>query len=249
MLFLNSGAIFESAASEGAILIMPDGASVEELSNISIFRDYIRKNAEAFYNYANNARGREISNGQLHVVYGSRKSSSWGISAFSNTSADSKLHLQFLPAAEGGRYNSSITWQHRLRSGMADVKVGPDDEEHEDLPVSEDGRKLKNQCLFASTLSIRLSDSTWNKCLPRISVKIHDNLDSDNHFPSSSSHLSSPLSSTSNQVNNNASRTGSPYKTHNRVLNNNEHASEGDIIEKASPSSVNIKLFSSCRRH
>ena len=122
--------------------MMPDGASVEELCNITILREYIAKNAESFYDYANNVRGREVENGRLHVVYGVRKGASWGMASFSNTSANSNLRLQFLTPREGADAASSLGWEHTVHHGTAEVKVGPHAEENAGLPGTEDGLGL-----------------------------------------------------------------------------------------------------------
>ena len=67
------GIKFESSASEGAILTMPQGAHAEDLVNISRFRQYISANAESWYKFVNNIRGREARNGDVRLVIGCDK--------------------------------------------------------------------------------------------------------------------------------------------------------------------------------
>ncbi|KIM38586.1 hypothetical protein M413DRAFT_75933, partial [Hebeloma cylindrosporum] len=71
------GITFESSASEGAILTMPQGSHAEDLANVARFRKYFADNAESWYRYINNECGREIRNGNLRLVIGCDKASAW----------------------------------------------------------------------------------------------------------------------------------------------------------------------------
>ena len=237
--------------------MMPDGASVEELCNITIFREYIAENAESFYDYANNVRGREVENGRLHVVYGARKGASWGMASFSNTSANSNLRLQFLTPREGADAASSLGWEHTVHHGTAEVKVGPHAEENAGLPGTEDGQRLSNQCLFASTLSIRLSDDVWKKHQPKETVQVcnHDKSDSENDTAgSSATSLGSSVPPQRHNAGDAPANTGSrrrPRRGNNRSLQTVEPSpSESDsgynqdvIVETSAPSSVGCHRY------
>ncbi|KDR79879.1 hypothetical protein GALMADRAFT_1167012 [Galerina marginata CBS 339.88] len=160
---------FDSSASEGAILTMPDGAHLEELNNISKFRDYILIHAENWYKFLNGPRGREAKNGDLRVVVGCDKSTYWGMAMFPNISHQSSFHLEFKAQhdangrlAPGNCYN----WEH---SGSAEVKVGPGTGENDELGTPE-SHPLRNQCLFVRTLNVELDHSVWEKLNPKSSV-------------------------------------------------------------------------------
>lgn len=75
----------------------------------------------------------------------------------------SDLRLQFLPSRDIVGSENNMSWKYTMRCGTADVKAGPEAEDNEDLPGAEDGRKFKNQCLFASTVSIRLGNKARKK--------------------------------------------------------------------------------------
>lgn len=243
--------------------MMPDGASVEELCNITIFREYIAENAESFYDYANNVRGREVENGRLHVVYGARKGASWGMASFSNTSANSNLRLQFLTPREGTDAASSLGWEHTVHHGTAEVKVGPNAEENAGLPGTEGGQRLSNQCLFASTLSIRLSDDVWKNHRPKETVQVrnHDKSDSENDTAgSSATPLGSAVSPQRHNTVGTPANTGSrrrPRRGNNRSVQTipasiDPSTSESDsdynqdvIVESSGPSSVGYHLYHS----
>ena len=163
-----SGLTFESSASEGAILTMPDGAYQEELGNLSRFRDYVGIHAENWYKFVNGPRGREAQNGDVRVVVGCDKTTCWGMATFANTSSaqQSRFRLKFSPSEgqhqqQHGAGNAYV-WEH---SGVAEVRVGPESGENEELGENP-MRQLRNQCLFMRTLSVTLSDSVWAETFP-----------------------------------------------------------------------------------
>ena len=69
-LSLYSNIVFESSASEGAILTMPRGARSEDLGNKATFREYAAANVANWYRYVNGPRGREAKNGEVRLVVG-----------------------------------------------------------------------------------------------------------------------------------------------------------------------------------
>ena len=153
------GLTFESSASEGAILTMPDGAFQEELGNLSKFRNYIAVHAANWYKFVNGPRGREAENGDVLVVVGCDKATSWGMATFANTSSaqQSNFRLKFRPLQSQHNAGTAYAWEH---SGVAEVRVGPEHGENDELgetPTSQ----LRNQCLFMRTLRVTLSDSEW----------------------------------------------------------------------------------------
>ena len=153
------GLTFESTAEEGAILTMPDGAHSQDLGNLGNFRDYVAEHADNWYKFVNGRRGREANNGDIRVVIGCDKTISWGMATFSNFAQQSNFRLQFRPLENGNRQSvgSAYTWEH---TGMADVRVGPDLDENDELGGTAD-HPLRNQCLFMRTLNVTLEDDVW----------------------------------------------------------------------------------------
>ena len=94
-------------------------------------------------------------NGDLCLVIGCDKSTSWGIATFSN-SFERTSHLQFRQITEQG--NRVYTWDH---SGAADVRVGPGQGENQGLHPPHGSSAIRNQCLFVRVLKIKLSDRAW----------------------------------------------------------------------------------------
>ncbi|KDR78144.1 hypothetical protein GALMADRAFT_17050, partial [Galerina marginata CBS 339.88] len=82
-----NGFTFESSATEGAILTMPVGANSEDVASIAKFRKYMVANAEHWYRYILDVRGREPQNGDVLLVTGWDKTTAWGMATFSKTTA------------------------------------------------------------------------------------------------------------------------------------------------------------------
>ena len=159
-----SGLTFQSSASEGAILTMPEGACSEDLRNPSRFRQYIASHAEDWYKFLKSPWGCEVQNGDLHVVVGCDKTTSWGMATFANSSLsqDTSFWLKFSACGqESSQRNggNNYVWEH---SGVAEVKVGPGRGENPELGET-DSNRLQNQSLFLRTLNVTLSKNVWEE--------------------------------------------------------------------------------------
>ncbi|KAF8810222.1 hypothetical protein BYT27DRAFT_7253807 [Phlegmacium glaucopus] len=165
-----SGIVFESSASEGAILTMPRGANSEDLGKFAAFRVYVAANVADWSKFVNGCRGREAKNGDARLVVGFDKNTSWGIATFSNQSTQNSCRLRFGPS-EGAGLASAGTYAWEL-SGVAEVKAGPGSNRNDELRRDSDPPDIQfeNQCLFVRTLNITLADDIW--------VDIHSSLDS-----------------------------------------------------------------------
>lgn len=153
------GTTFQSSASEGAILAMPQGAYSEDLANVSRFRQYLSANAESWYKYVNNVRGREARNGDVRLVVGCDKTSSWGMATFKDSTARN-FHLKFKPTDENGS-GRTYEWEY---SGTIEARVGPDPKDMEQLRTTNNSGHsgvYHNLCLFVRTLNATLRDDVW----------------------------------------------------------------------------------------
>jgi hypothetical protein len=143
---------------------MPDGAISEDLEDLRGFREYAAANVRMWYKYIIGTRGREVNNGDVRLVVGCDKATSWGVAALPNTSQHSKLKFKPPDSQVSGSRSCGYTWEH---SGTADVRDGPDQEEidelREDPEDSEVQDKYLNQCLFVRTLNLNLSADDWEK--------------------------------------------------------------------------------------
>ncbi|KAF8811045.1 hypothetical protein BYT27DRAFT_7161278 [Phlegmacium glaucopus] len=167
-----SGIVFESSASEGAILTMPRGAKAENLGNYARFRDYAAANVDDWYKFVNGPRGREAKNGDVRLVTGCDKTTSWGIATFSNQTRQHDFRLRFGPSEGTGLMTSASTYAWEYSGAAAEVRAGPDSNENDELRRDSDPPDIQfeNQCLFVRTLNIILADDVW--------VDIHSRLGS-----------------------------------------------------------------------
>ncbi|KAF8799351.1 hypothetical protein BYT27DRAFT_7217739 [Phlegmacium glaucopus] len=158
-----SGIVFESSASEGAILTMPQGAKAEDLGNYARFRDYAAANIDDWYKFVNGPRGREAKNGNMRLVTGFDKTTSWGIATFSNQTRQHDFRLRFGPSEVTGLTTSANTYAWEYSGAAAEVRAGPDSNENDELRRDSDPPDIQfeNQCLFVRTLNITLADDVW----------------------------------------------------------------------------------------
>jgi hypothetical protein len=159
-LSLCSDIVFESSASEGAILTMPRGARSQDLGNLARFREYAAANVANWYRFVNGPLGREAQNGDVRLVVGSDKTTSWGIATFSNQTQHNNCLLKF-GRLEGDSAFSTYIWSEY--SGVADVRAGPDSDEIAVLRIDGESQdvQFENQCLFVRTLNVTLADDIW----------------------------------------------------------------------------------------
>jgi len=153
------GCIFETSASEGAILIMPDGGTAEDLLNHKLVKKYIAKHAKSWYNYIREVRGREVKNGDIRLVIGFDKVSSWGIATFAQN-IEERVRLEFKTIDSDQSASRTYVWNC---VGGGSGRVGPQEEEMDDLMSnSASGSSIKNQTVFVRTLNFNLRGEAWD---------------------------------------------------------------------------------------
>jgi hypothetical protein len=117
---LGAGAVVEISTSskEAAVLLLPDGASRVNLRPLKEFRDYAIKHAQRWYEFVNGNLRRMVENGDLYLVTGMDKTSSWSIAAAENQSEDGRISLT-LKAAQVGAAHASYIWEWEAASSFA----------------------------------------------------------------------------------------------------------------------------------
>jgi len=115
-----------------AILILPEGASREELLVTRSFHEHVKENADDWHEFARNRLHPESS---LFVVTGCDKTSSWGIATVANASATIGATMNFTVAGLGkASLSPSYCWED-IGSATARVSAST-------FP------RLQNQCIF-----------------------------------------------------------------------------------------------------
>ena len=134
---------------EGAVLVLPKGATVYQASYLESFRIHASRHALTWYKYLLDA-GMGVSNGSLYFITECTKSVNWGIAVFyARPILNDNLRFIF----DGDSYR----WDSR---GKVEARVGPDSEST-DMTVSDGGKP--NQCVFLRGYKIMLRSDVWNK--------------------------------------------------------------------------------------
>ncbi|KAF7312577.1 Pleiotropic drug resistance ABC transporter protein [Mycena indigotica] len=95
---------FACQGPDGALVALPYGSRLEKLVNLEGLRQYAARNAESWYRYINQVRGRRLVNGGLYVVTGCEKARSGGMATFQNVSSGRDFNISFTPrVAQDGR--------------------------------------------------------------------------------------------------------------------------------------------------
>ncbi len=150
---------FETSAREGAVLVMPNGATSQNLRNTLLLKEYIRQNAEHWYKYTTSTLGRQVENGDIRIVVGCDKVLSWGIGTVANSTGE-RARLEFKSNDSSSHGSTTFgTWNCR---GAVNGRVGPHPEEMRDLRA-ETNAPIRNQCTFVHTMNATLSEGTWNE--------------------------------------------------------------------------------------
>ncbi|KAJ7708952.1 hypothetical protein B0H17DRAFT_1031325 [Mycena rosella] len=121
---LGAGAVVEVSTNskQTGLLLLPDGASRWDLLPLRVFRDYALKHGQSWYAFINGQLGRMIGSGDLYLVTGVTKSTSWSVAAVENQSGDGKVALK-LKAAQVGNAGASCAWE--WESASSSVNSGP----------------------------------------------------------------------------------------------------------------------------
>ncbi|KAI3610116.1 hypothetical protein WG66_007409, partial [Moniliophthora roreri] len=131
---------FTSSGTEGALLILPEGASQEDHENEDAFDNYAAKNAISWYEHVNGHLGRRLGGNALMVVTGVDKTTAWGVASFSNAVPNS-VRMDFIPGIQ-------TATKYRFRQvAYAATNSGPS--------VSDDSLTGKpNQCIFVRSIRV-----------------------------------------------------------------------------------------------
>ncbi|KAF9479611.1 hypothetical protein BDN70DRAFT_806738 [Pholiota conissans] len=174
------GLSFMTSAAEGAVLTLPDGAVALDLENIPQIRAYAAAHIENWYRYINGPRGCEAKNGEVRLVIGCDKATSWGMAAVANLSQHKTHYLKYCSVVNTGGSEAQpapiplYKWDY---TGLAEARVGPDLNEIADLKRDDDSNvavdgKYWNQCLFMRTLNLTLGEEVFEAINREVEVAL-----------------------------------------------------------------------------
>ncbi|KAJ7649656.1 hypothetical protein FB45DRAFT_560 [Roridomyces roridus] len=151
---------FECSGHQGALLAIPLGSLVQKLDSLEDMLQYARQNAESWYKYVNEVRGRRLANGSLYLITGWEKARAWGMANYRQHTTQRPFRLSFEPTTGDnmGVVRPKYRW---TASGPARTRTSgfiPT----EDAPL--------NQTVFLHGFSISLGDSIWGKLFKDVGI-------------------------------------------------------------------------------
>lgn len=153
---------FSLSSSEGALLVLPEGAESYNLLKRKIFRDAAIRNGVDWYNFAEEQLGRIITHDSLYLITACHKAHSWSVAAFHETSSQAgatEFPAQFKAGqARQGNVSASYTWE-TMRA--LHWRVGP----------LGDWTGIPNQAVFISGFKIAIRGNILGR--KRVEVKLH----------------------------------------------------------------------------
>jgi hypothetical protein len=135
---------------EGGLLVLPDGATRIDYRFPDTMLHYARRHVPGWYEHVNGTLGLRARNGDLYLVTGADKTSSWCLAAYSNASPESSQVLNFSSTdMETPASPVQFLWQS---SGSIEART---------CPVTG---KNGNQCTFIRGFKLALNESVYKKC-------------------------------------------------------------------------------------
>ena len=121
----------------GAVLELPEGATLFEARNVRAFDNLAKSHAENWYRHAHSARPGLISNGSLYLVTGCIKSDVWGIAVFDESSNFAEPVRFRIEQAVAENTTSRYRWAN---TGTTACSIGPSDQS-----IGEEGMLLRGR--------------------------------------------------------------------------------------------------------
>jgi hypothetical protein len=140
---------FTCLSTEGAVLVLPNGASSEDLCYRQNLEAYIRRHAVNWYEHVYGPVGLEAAAGPLYLVTGHDKSNNWCLGSYSGAVSRTGMSLTFTPTdvAIGG----TVLYSPHI-AGNVDTRT------HQPR-----GGNSTNQCVFIRGYKLTLCTSLMEK--------------------------------------------------------------------------------------
>src|SRR5260221_2181685 len=120
---------------------MPDGAISEDLRSYKLVEKYVADNAKSWYEYVESDDcGMQTENGDIRIVVGMDKVSSWGMATFENVDIEDPLRFEFKEDERRESQVRTYKWDRTVAG-----RAGPPEEEIRDLLRELNTSPLRNQ--------------------------------------------------------------------------------------------------------
>ncbi|KAF7302897.1 Pleiotropic drug resistance ABC transporter protein [Mycena kentingensis (nom. inval.)] len=146
---------FACRGPSGAFLALPSGSTLCRLENIEAMRRYAATNAESWYRYVNEKRGRRLGNGRLYLITGWEKAPTGGMATFQNVAPSRDFDIALVPLQQpGGGIQYAFSRGDPARAHTFGT-----------LPLTADG--ALNHAVFLQGFSISLGQGIIQRLLGR----------------------------------------------------------------------------------
>ena len=143
-------------SSEGALLILPEGAQRHDLRNHHLFLEAAIQHGADWYRFAEERVGQIIASDSLYLITGLYKATSWSLAAFEKTAGTAEYPAQFRVSRAGGNnIAAAYIWDTTC---ALDWRAGPIDD-----------CEIPNQAVFIRGFKVALRTGMFGA--RRISVK------------------------------------------------------------------------------
>ena len=131
------------SSSEGALLILPEGAERHDLRNHHRFLEVATQHGADWYRFAEERVGQIISNDSLYLITGLHKTTSWSLAAFEKTAGTAEYPAQFrVSQVRGDNIAATYPWD---TTRTLDWRMGP-----------IDNHGIPNQAVFVRGFKVAL---------------------------------------------------------------------------------------------
>ncbi|KAJ7753330.1 hypothetical protein DFH07DRAFT_511384 [Mycena maculata] len=206
-----AGAVIEvsTKSKETGLLLLPDGASRWDLRSSLDFLDYALKHGQSWYAFVRGDLRRLVGDGDLYLVTGVTKSTSWSVAVDENQSGDGNLSLKLKATPVG---NAGTSWAWEWEGASSSKNSGP-----RRRPGEESWRD--NQTVFIRGFKVALRSFPLRRAAKVLMIPEGRNPKwsniSSRSFPSSSQTRSepTPMSNVSQEPSNSAGEDPNPNPT------------------------------------
>jgi len=154
------GVELQFSRSQGAALMLPEGALRVDYRGLPDMRDYAARNAESWYQFLTEQVRMDAHNGSLYLVTGHDKTNCYENIAFSNSSKECSICLRFSsPLLANGDF------------GRLKLSYSSSDAHMPSMQASHPQHTLKNLSVFIRGFKIMIRRPPW---LWRPAVKVMD---------------------------------------------------------------------------
>ena len=145
--------IFTCAHREGALLVLPDGATCIDLELCNMLFKYAQEHVPSWYKWLVSSLGLDAQNSSLYLIRRADKTTNWCLASYSNTSGEARSLLRFANTGTAAiRQTGQYSWE-----SSSSVEACT-------CPALREGSST-NQCVFVHGYRLTLREGLYQGML------------------------------------------------------------------------------------